>query len=99
MLRIVRWVLLTVVQLPVATYYNSSPSDCIIGAICNKNKNKNALLVNKTIYLAGWAAVIAWVGARAPILSSAARWVAATPVFTDRTGTQPLQHHNHSLQA
>ena len=29
--------------------YNSSPSDCIIGAICNKNKHKNALLVNKTI--------------------------------------------------
>ena len=53
----------------------------------------------KQFYLAFWAAVIAWVGARAPILSSAARWVAATPVFTDRTGTQPLQHHNHSLQA
>ena len=30
-------------------HYNSSPSDCIIGAICNKNKHKNALLVNKTI--------------------------------------------------
>ena len=29
--------------------YNSSPSDCIIGAICNKNKHKNTLLVNKTI--------------------------------------------------
>ena len=29
--------------------YNSSPSNCIIGAIWNKNKHKNALLVNKTI--------------------------------------------------
>ena len=29
--------------------YNSFPSNCIIGAICNKNKHKKALLVSKTI--------------------------------------------------
>ena len=117
-LHIVRWVLLTVVQLPCSNVlqfvlmptlslgmvllnpYNSSPSDCIIGAICNKNKHKNALLVNKTI-------LPCFLGCRnclgrctsAYSVKRSARWVAATPIFTDRTGTQPLQHHNHSLQA
>ena len=45
------------------------------------------------------AAGIAWAGAQVPILLSAAQQAAATPIFIDHTGIQPLQHHNHSLQA
>ena len=42
--------------------YNSSPSNCIIGAIGNKNKHKNALMVNKTILpcLLGCSNCLGW---------------------------------------